>query len=163
MLLIDWQDNARSGRKFPLDMSNLNDTCRRSRIFTAQLGMDAMDGRKLRFLVVENEYLIAIDAGQLLAEAFDCEVEVATSGELADFLSDGRWDVVFLDTAGNGADAARADLVLARASAVVFLTGYNDLAPGVAGYPGWPVVMKPFSLETLRDAVLAILERNSDA
>lgn len=118
-----------------------------------------MDERKFRFLVVENEYLIGIDAGQLLKEAFDCEVALATVAELAQVVGSSFWDVVVLDAAGTDADAAHAELALSRASALVFLSAYNHLARGVPGLDQWPVVMKPFSLETLVEAVRTALGR----
>lgn len=116
-----------------------------------------MDGRIRRFLVVENEYLIAIDAGSLLSQAFESEISTSTKSEFPDVVAGGKWDVIILDTAGSDADAGNANLALAHGAAIIFLTAYRHLSRGLPGFQDWPVVMKPFSLETLSEAVIAAL------
>lgn len=118
-----------------------------------------MDDKKLRFLVVEKEYLIAIDAGELLAQHFFCEVEIATASDLAAMMERGSWDVVLMDTDGSNADGNTAGLFLSRGAALVFLSAYRHLEKGVPGHETWPVAMKPFTPELLQHAVSVALRR----
>jgi DNA-binding NtrC family response regulator len=122
-----------------------------------------MDRHFRRFLVVEDEYLIGLDASGLLSQAFACEVELCTRQEAAAYVDGTAWDAVLLDTAGNEDDAYRANLIIRRGAALVFLTGYSHLHAGVPGYTQWPVVMKPFSRETLSESVARALKHAGKA
>lgn len=118
-----------------------------------------MNGSKRRFLIAENEYLIALDAGNVLSEVFHGEISTCTKSEYPSVLSDAAWDAVILDAAGSDADVANARLALAGGAAVIFLSAHKHLTQGVPGVQDWPVVMKPFSSESLSEAVAIALER----
>jgi DNA-binding response OmpR family regulator len=118
-----------------------------------------MDDKKFRFLVMEKEYLIAIDAGELLGQQFFCDVEIATSSDLAAMMERGPWDVVLMDTDGSNADGNTAGVFLSRGAALVFLSAYRHLEKGVPGHETWPVAMKPFTPESLQYAVSSALRK----
>lgn len=119
-----------------------------------------MPDAKLRLLIAEKEYLIAIDAKAIVSARLACEVAVCTLLELEQYLSVDIWDLAMIDVSADDlVNRRNADLALATGAAVVFLSGYADLARGVPGFTGWPVVAKPFSDEALLDAVERALRR----
>ena len=122
-----------------------------------------MDGSPYRFLVVENEYLIALDASGQLTELFGCDIQIGKLADVPKLAEDGPWHVALVDTEDTDADAWRASLLVAHGAAIVFLSAYSHLQNGVPGCPDWPVVMKPFSAEALSLAVAAALQRSAKA
>jgi hypothetical protein len=113
-----------------------------------------MAERKLRLLIAEKEYLIAIDARQIISSLLPCDVAIATIPEFEQKLAQGPWDLVLIDVAGDSHDnRRRANMILTSGAGLVFLTGHRHLAPGVPGLGEWPVVTKPFTSATLLDAV----------
>jgi len=110
--------------------------------------------RKLRLLIAEKEYLIAIDARQIVSNLLPCDVTIATMLELEQMLGEGAWDLVLIDVVSDPeSNRKNADKVLTAGAGLVFLTGHSDLARGVPGLSEWPVVIKPFTDVTLLDAV----------
>ncbi|MEI9408697.1 response regulator [Mesorhizobium salmacidum] len=112
-----------------------------------------LDG--LRILVLEDEYLIAMDVEQLCRDHGASEVVVAR--DLAEV--DGR-------KVATDFDAAIVDLVLGGASTLefaaglreagvpfVFASGYSDADEIKASFPGVRLVTKPYSGEDLVEAV----------
>ena len=120
-----------------------------------------MDDRKLRILVIENEYLIAMEAARIIRDSLGFDVVVGTMDDLAYSPGSPRYDVVVLDTAGDGLGnpGGHSNSILARGAGLVFLNAYSDMADGVPGFEDWPVVSKPFDDETLLDAVGIALSR----
>jgi hypothetical protein len=109
----------------------------------------------LRILVVQKEYLIALDVKEALAGLLPGEIETASLVDLGTHLRTQSWDLVLLDTGDTpDADRRNASAVLASGSALVFLTGHVDFAEGVPGFQEWPVLVKPFIEGQLLDAVL---------
>ena len=117
-----------------------------------------MTDRKLRLLIAEKEYLIAIDVRQILSELLPCDVTIATMPELDEKLAEGAWDLVLVDVASDPERNRRgANMILATGAALVFLTGHGDLSRGIPGLAEWPVVIKPFESAVLLDAVFRAL------
>jgi DNA-binding response OmpR family regulator len=116
--------------------------------------IDIMSENTLRLLIAEREYLIAIDASDILGTEWPGAVTVCSPADLADRLADSAWDVVLIDV-GSDDEALRRDAerVLAAGVGIVFLTGHMDQAKGVAGFERWPVVIKPFTETLLITAV----------
>lgn len=117
-----------------------------------------MTDRRLRLLIAEKEYLIAIDAKEILGAMLACDVMACGMHELEQHLRDNTWDGILIDVAPDP-DASRrnAGMALATGAGLVFLTGYTDLAKGVPGFEEWPVVIKPFTDAALFDALLRAL------
>lgn len=109
-----------------------------------------MAERKLRLLIAEKEYLIAIDARQIVAAILPCDVTIATMTQFEQTLDEGPWDIALIDVAYEPeVNRHNANRILAAGAGLVFLTGHNDLAEGVPGLSEWPVVTKPFTDATL--------------
>jgi hypothetical protein len=127
-------------------------------------GFHIMCSDRLRFLVIDSEYLIALETTRMLAERFDCNTVIGgLDDEIAELAAE-RFDVVLLDTRGVAdADGRRANKVLATGASLVFTSAYLDLANGVAGFEDWPVVMKPFTSQDLADVVSLSLMRAGKA
>ena len=106
-----------------------------------------------RCLVVDDEFLIALDLQQALESAGAAEVVCA--GNVADALEavrGGRFDVAVLDlhlgrTGGNSLPVAEA-LAAAR-TPFVFLTGMRADNAQIRSYPAAPVVEKPYQADAL--------------
>jgi DNA-binding response OmpR family regulator len=118
-----------------------------------------LDG--LRILVLEDEFLIAMDVEQLCRDYGAGEVVIAR-----DLTEIDRQDVA------SRFDAAIVDLMLGGASTLdfasglretglpfVFASGYSDVEEIKASFPGIRLVTKPYSGEDLVEAVAAACGR----
>jgi hypothetical protein len=136
------------------DMSKLNDSDAPDRFDSLKRRINNMADRKLRLLIAEKEYLIALDARQIVSGLLPCEAEISTMPEFEQRLGEDSWDLVLIDVAGDlDNNRHHANMILAAGAGLVFLTGHRDLAHGVPGLGEWPVVTKPFTSATLLDAV----------
>lgn len=113
-----------------------------------------MSETPLRVLVIDAEYLVALNAEQILVEALACHVTIATPRMCTDILRDQSFDVVVLDTGFTEAALSMRLKDVARAGcALVFLTFSSAYRSGVPGLEQVPVVSKPFDEKQL---VLAV-------
>lgn len=102
-------------------------------------------------LVIEDQFLIAIDTEQALRKAGAVDVRLASSVRdalqvLASFVP----DVVVLDfLLGDGTGADVAKVLTDLQVPFVFATGYGDNVPIPAPYKHVPIVRKPFSVDDL--------------
>ncbi len=115
-----------------------------------------------RCLVLDDEYLIALDIQQILETAGAAGVtSVATAAEALDILSKGSTfdlavlDVKLGDAAGNSMTVAA--LLSERGTPFVFLTGLraDDIRAGQ--FAGVPVVEKPYQAPMLVEVVRKML------
>jgi signal transduction histidine kinase/CheY-like chemotaxis protein len=114
-------------------------------------------------LVVEDNEEVAMFAETLLGE-LGHEVTLANSGERALELARARdFDVVFSDVVMPGMGGLKLAEVLAKEKPelpVVLATGYSqEIAE--AGSGGRPVILKPYRLATLSEALAAVLREKS--
>lgn len=117
----------------------------------------------LRVLILEDEFLIAMDVEQLCRESGAEDVFIVRSlqelegGEMPDF------DVAIVDLMLSGVstlDFARQ--IYDRGVPFVFASGYSDLQEITEKFPGVSVVGKPYAGEDLIGAVTAaVTDRNS--
>lgn len=90
----------------------------------------------------------------VLAEAFSCEIKIATPRTYARDLEDGRFDVVVIDSALIPRESEDAALRLRTCGAgLVFTTLSVADMDGVEGWDGVTVVAKPFNDHHLVEAV----------
>jgi len=108
----------------------------------------------MRVLVLEDEFLIAMDVEQLCQDAGSSEVKIARSlAEVADLDMD-SFDAAIVDVmlAGSSTlDFAR--ILQERGTPFVFASGYSDLAEITAAFPGKVVVGKPYAGDDLVQAL----------
>jgi CheY-like chemotaxis protein len=113
----------------------------------------------LRVLVVEDEFLIALDLLAIL-DAFGCVVlgPAPTVGEALRLLAAAPPDAALLDMNLRGVRATPVALALA-AGGVPFatVTAYPGLPEAV--FDGVPLVAKPFTPERVGDALLGLARR----
>jgi CheY-like chemotaxis protein len=108
----------------------------------------SLSGR--RVLVVEDEMMVLLLIEDMLSD-LGCEsVTTAATVDQALALMNGRvFDVAMLDVNLNGQKSYPvADALAARDIPFVFATGYSDHVIR-EGYPGRPVLKKPFKFEAL--------------
>ena len=110
-------------------------------------------------LLLEDEYLIALDAEQILKELGVQQVEIAsTLSEAVERVREGRFDVALLDVNVNGEMSfGLAKVLSARGVPVVFTTGYELKDRGVPDIDTDLCVSKPYTSERLRQALCAAL------
>lgn len=110
----------------------------------------------LRVLVIDAEYLVALDAEQILVDALMCEVTIATPRMCNAIIKEKIFDVVLLDTGyTETALVARLKDVEKAGCAIVFSTFRSAFRSGVPGYEQVPVVSKPFEEKQLVAAICA--------
>lgn len=120
--------------------------------------MVKLDGTSV--LLLEDEYLIALDAEQILKELGVQQVEIAsTLSEAVDRARAGHFDVALLDVNVNGQMSfGLAQSLRGQGVPVVFTTGYELKGRGVPDIDAGCCVSKPYTSERLRQALCAALE-----
>jgi len=120
-----------------------------------------MDLRELSVLLVEDEFLIALDAEQILKDLGAAKVEVASTYEEAEpHARDGRFDLAVLDVNLNGRlSFPIAQAIKERGIPVILASGYELRERELAGLHGILCIAKPYSPARLQDAVRAALQK----
>ena len=113
----------------------------------------------LSVLLVEDEYLIALDAEQMLRDLGAKDVEIVSTFENAKtYTREGRFDIAVLDVNINGQlSFPLAEILKSRNIPVVFATGYSLRERPIAGFEGGVCVGKPYTVEGLRKALSTAL------
>jgi CheY-like chemotaxis protein len=117
----------------------------------------------LSVLLVEDEYLIALDAEQILKNLEFANVEMAATWDCAVKQARvGRFDIAVLDVNINGQlSFPIADVIAQRGIPVVFASGY-DLRQRVNSEFDGVCVTKPYTSERLKEALSVALARAAD-
>ena len=110
-------------------------------------------------LLVEDEYLIAVDAEQMLREMGVRDVEIVSTFEQAQKRTQaGTFDVAVLDVNISGQlSFPIAEILKTRGIPFVFATGYSLRERPIAGFEGGICVSKPYTQEGLLKALAAAL------
>ena len=117
----------------------------------------------LSVLLVEDEYLIALDAEQILKELGVGGVEIASTIARAEkCAAEGQFDLAVLDVNLNGQMSFPiAKTLQGRGIPVVFASGYELRERALAGFEGGVCVTKPYTTDRLRDALFAAIGNGS--
>jgi DNA-binding response OmpR family regulator len=116
----------------------------------------------LKILVLEDEFLIAMDVEQLCRDhgASDVEIRATLEEKLDD---DATFDAAIIDVMlGGNSTLDFARRLRERDVPFIFSTGFADNQDIARLFPGVAVVGKPFSGETLISAVAAACRRSPD-
>lgn len=116
----------------------------------------------LSILLVEDEYLIALDAEQILKSLGVEKVEIAATWDrAAKQAENGRFDIALLDVNINGQlSFPIAKTFAQRGIPVVFASGY-DLRERVTSEFDGVCVTKPYTGERLKEALSAALAKGT--
>ncbi|WP_438752464.1 response regulator [Pararhizobium sp. O133] len=100
-----------------------------------------------RVLVLEDNFIIAMEAEDILKSIGVEHVEIATNLDQAGSLIDEQaFDFVLLDVnLGNGTSFAFADVLKARGTVFGFVTGYGESSIFPVGLRDIPRITKPFN------------------
>jgi DNA-binding NtrC family response regulator len=114
-------------------------------------------------LVLDDEFLIALDIQQILESAGAADVSCfsKTDEALAAIASGAKFDLAVLDVKlGDDADTslALAAALTEQGTPFVFLTGMRAADGPVSKFPEAPVVEKPYQVPALMDALRKALE-----
>ncbi len=108
----------------------------------------------MHILIVDPEYLVALDGEQVLSDALGCTVDIAMPRDYPAVLENRRFDVVLMDVRIIQDDVADAARRIGETGARVVLSSLSHAnANGFAKWPDVPVVLKPFDDKTLIAAV----------
>jgi DNA-binding response OmpR family regulator len=123
--------------------------------------MQKFDG--LSVLLLEDEYLIALDAEQILKELGIKKVEiVATLDRAEQRAEDGQFDLAVLDVNINGQPSFPiAKAFGKRGVPVVFASGYELRDRQLLGFENVIHITKPYTSACLKDAICAALDKKS--
>jgi DNA-binding response OmpR family regulator len=117
-----------------------------------------------RILILEDEYLIAMDVEQLCRDhGAEDTVLIRDLDGIDETVAGERFDAAVIDAMLGGCstlDFART--LKERKVPFVFATGYDDAAERFADFPGVPVVGKPYSGKELIEAIVRAASRGAD-
>jgi CheY-like chemotaxis protein len=113
----------------------------------------------LSVLLVEDEYLIALDAEQILKGLGVEKVEIVASfADAEKRAADGQFDLAVLDVNINGRlSFPIATTIEQRGIPFIFATGYELRDRSVSGLEDAVCVTKPYTSDRLKDALSAAL------
>jgi len=117
-----------------------------------------------RVLVLEDEYLIAMDVEQLCRDhGAEDAVLIRDLDGIEDAIAGQRFDVAVVDAMlGSRSTLDFARKLQDRNVPFIFATGYGDAAERFADFPGVPTIDKPFSGKDLIEAISQAVARNAD-
>ncbi len=109
-------------------------------------------------LVVDREYLVAMEAERLLSDALSCSVRIAMPHDYIAALADARFDLVLID-AGivNAAGLQGLQWAQEQGAGLIFTTLTNDAMENLPQFRGSAKVAKPFNDAELLAAVQSAL------
>jgi DNA-binding response OmpR family regulator len=116
-----------------------------------------------RILILEDEYLIAMDVEQLCRDhGAEDAILIGSLDAIETELAGQRFDVAVIDAMLGG----RSTLDFARRLGeqgipFVFATGYDGTAGRFADFPGVPVVGKPYGGQELIEAIASVVGRGT--
>ena len=117
-------------------------------------------------LVLEDNMVIALDASDILTEAGAADIKLASGVKNAlDLVAEYDFSFALLDVnLGDETSLPVAEALHEKGIPFVLATGYGQAESIVAQYPKCPIVMKPFTSDSLRDqASRAIAAAGGDA
>lgn len=119
----------------------------------------------LSVLLVEDEFLIAIDAQEMLQEMGAASVDVAGTFEEAErLIGSKQFDLAVLDVNLNGRISfPLAEKLLAAGTTILFGTGYSLMSRPMPGFERGICVSKPYTAHTLKQGLLNALAAKAEA
>lgn len=117
----------------------------------------------LSVLLVEDEYLIALDAEEILKDLGVEQVEVIASWDAAEKRAkDGKFDLAVLDVNINGQlSFPIADIIRDRGIPFVFASGYELRNRSLSDLGGAVCITKPYTSDRLKEALFAALDKGA--
>lgn len=119
----------------------------------------------LSVLLVEDEYLIALDASEMLSEMGAASVRVASHfDEALACAAEQGFDVAILDVNLNGQlSVPIAQALKSKGTPFMFTTGYSLKHRPIPGLEDCVCVAKPYSADKLREGLAATLKHRAAA
>jgi DNA-binding response OmpR family regulator len=120
-------------------------------------------GSLLRILIIDVEYLVALEAEQVLTDTTGASIEIVMPRDAPDVLCARAFDLILADASLAG-DAAGAGLRRHHEAGgpIIFSSVNRAHLAGVPGFAGAAVISKPFDDELLVMLVRKILKNGED-
>lgn len=123
------------------------------------IGNQWMNADRLRIVVFEIDYFIALDVQRVIAEELDRDIEILSPRTWSQMLAEADFDLIITSLSPVEQDnVTRVRDVEQRRRGIVFTTTIS-VEPERSGTRGWPVVDLPFSEQILVDAVTSAANR----
>jgi len=127
-----------------------------------------MEFTGMRLLILEDEYLIGLDLERIAEECGAQSVHLATTiVELQAWIGNHpKCDLAILELQAHGASSLAVAAILQRRGVpIVFTTAYERGADeGVPGFPGAPIVGKPYGkMQIVKAAMIALAKTPSSS
>lgn len=123
------------------------------------IGNQWMNADRLRIVVFEIDYFIALDVQRVIAEKLDRDIEILSPRTWSRMLAEADFDLIITSLSPAEQDnVTRVREVEQRRRGIVFTTTIS-VEPERSGARGWPVVDLPFSEQILVDAVTSAANR----
>lgn len=140
-------------------MSFLNDIVSISGPVVALIGNQWMDADRLRIVVFEIDYFIALDVQRVITEELGWETEILSPGSWYEMLAAADFDLIVTSLSPVEQDnVTRVRDVEQRRRGIVFTTTIS-IEPERSGARDWPVVDLPFAEQALIAAVTSAARR----
>ena len=111
-----------------------------------------------RIIIVDPQYLVAMEVERILTERMACEVQIAMPHECRTALVESRWDAIVIDGAlMNGELREIIRHVSLAGMAMVFTAFIRDALGDLGEFPDAQIVSKPFDDDELTEAVRSAL------
>lgn len=121
--------------------------------------------KDLAILLVEDEYLIALDASEMLSEMGARDVRIASNfDEAQKCIAEHTFDVAILDVNLNGQlSVPIAQALKAKGTPLLFTTGYSLKHRPLPGLEHCVCVAKPYTADKLREGLATTLQNHATA
>lgn len=110
----------------------------------------------MRVLIVDPEYLIAMDAERIVRTALPCETEIAMPRDYPALLARRNFDIVLIDSSLLEI-TGEVQRLRETVAGIVFTTSLSEEIAGIPAWPGVAVVPKPFDDQQLIEAIRNVI------
>lgn len=119
---------------------------------------------RVRLLVIDSHYLVAMEAEQVLGQAFGCSVVIGMPREIDGLLERGDFDIALIEIDFvQNSYGGRIQRLREAGAGFVFTSVDSHHRSGVPGFKGIPVVLKPFDDERLVEVVREVYSARNKA
>lgn len=104
----------------------------------------------MRILIIDVEFLVALEAEQVLMDALNCAIVVSMPRDALHHLHSTRFDVILADASVSAGEIGQElRRLFEEGQGLIFASVDRSYYQGVKGFAGVPVIAKPFDDDLL--------------